>query len=319
MTTPLGTPPGTGSPPESAAPSSASSTDSSGSTSASSGSTSAFDKLVYRSRACQKATRAAARAQQVVLERRAVDVTDAMAARSCLVLAPHPDDETLGAGATIARKRAVGTPVRVVVVADGRHANPSQVIDEVELARIRQEEAVASCAVLGVDADRLRFAGFEDGTLDRQVGAVASLLRAELAEHRPAEVLVPSAIDGHPDHRALRSALRLALTDTDTGAGPVVLEYPVWFWDAKAWLDRDAPAVRQVAQLLWRPLSATARLQPHAVRTEAYLEVKRAAFDRYRSQLTNLTGEPSWPVMDPAFLEQFFRPCELFFAPPTGR
>jgi len=276
---------------------------------------------VYRSRLCQLGTRAAARAQQVVLERRAVDVTGATTERSCLVLAPHPDDETLGAGATIARKRAAGTSVRIVVVADGRHANPSQVIDEAELAHIRQEEAAEACGVLGVDADHLRFAGFEDGTLDRQVGAVASLLRAELAEHRPAEVLVPSAIDGHPDHRALRSALRLALSDTGAGAGagPVVLEYPVWFWDAKAWLDRDAPPVRKLAQLLWRPLAATVHLQPRSVPTEAYLEVKRAAFDRYRSQLTNLTGEPSWPVMDPAFLEQFFRPCELFFAPPTGR
>ena len=314
MTTPLGTSPGTGSPARSAAPPSRSSTDASASTST-------FDKLVYRSRPCQKATRAAARAQQVVLEWRAGDVTDDVAEHACLVLAPHPDDETLGAGATIARKRAAGTPVRIVVVADGRHANPSQVIDAAELARIRQEEAVAACAVLGVEADHLRFAGFEDGTLDRQVEAVASLLRAELAEHRPAEVLVPSAIDGHPDHRALRSALRLALADGDaaTDTGPVVLEYPVWFWDAKAWLDRDAPAGRKVAQLLWRPLAATVRLQPRAVRSEAYLEVKRAAFDRYRSQLTNLTGEPSWPVMDPAFLEQFFRPCELFFAPPTGR
>src|SRR5829696_1206258 len=50
------------------------------------------------------------------------DETAAVAARGCLVIAPHPDDETLGCGATIARKRAAGTPVRVVIVADGRYA-----------------------------------------------------------------------------------------------------------------------------------------------------------------------------------------------------
>lgn len=280
----------------------------------------ALDRLIYRSRLCRAATQAAAGVQQAVLEARAVDVTEATTARSCLVLAPHPDDETLGAGATIARKRAAGTPVRIVVVSDGRHANPSRVIDPLALARIRREEAGAACGALGVTADRLRFAGFEDGTLDRQIEAVAALVGEELATLRPEEVLVPSAIDGHPDHRALRAALDLALGDRlDGGDRPVVLEYPVWFWDAKAWLDREAPTARKLAQLLWRPLAALWRLQPRVVRAEPHLAAKRAAVEAYRSQLTNLTGEPSWPVMDPAFVERFLRRRELFFAPPVGR
>ena len=63
--------------------------------------TSTLDKLLYRNRLCQRATRTAARGQQAVLEALALDITAATTTRSCLVLAPHPDDETLGAGASL--------------------------------------------------------------------------------------------------------------------------------------------------------------------------------------------------------------------------
>lgn len=52
----------------------------------------------------------------------AIDRTATTADRPCLVLAPHADDETLRCGALIARKRASGTPVWVVVATDGRLA-----------------------------------------------------------------------------------------------------------------------------------------------------------------------------------------------------
>jgi hypothetical protein len=91
------------------------------------------------------------------------DDTEASAKRRCLVVAPHPDDETLGCGATIARKRAAGTAVLVAVVADGRYAQSrSTMISPSELASIRAAEAVAACARLGVDADDVVQLGHED-------------------------------------------------------------------------------------------------------------------------------------------------------------
>jgi LmbE family N-acetylglucosaminyl deacetylase len=49
---------------------------------------------------------------------RAEDFTSQTATRSCLVLAPHPEDETLDCGATVLRKLAAGATVHVVTAAD---------------------------------------------------------------------------------------------------------------------------------------------------------------------------------------------------------
>src|SRR4029450_12640391 len=59
--------------------------------------------------------RAVARARGVVkaaVVARGTDVTEASATRSCLVVAPHPDDETLGCGVTIMRKLEAGPAAR---------------------------------------------------------------------------------------------------------------------------------------------------------------------------------------------------------------
>src|ERR1700691_4831515 len=53
------------------------------------------------------------------LFRTGADVTYATTRRPCLVLAPHPDDETLGVGATIMRKVDAGTPVHLAIATDG--------------------------------------------------------------------------------------------------------------------------------------------------------------------------------------------------------
>ena len=86
--------------------------------------TSTLDKLLYRNRLCQRATRTAARGQQAVLQALALDITAATTTRSCLVLAPHPDDETLGAGGLLARLARDGVRCDVIVLTDGEGSHP---------------------------------------------------------------------------------------------------------------------------------------------------------------------------------------------------
>jgi glycosyltransferase involved in cell wall biosynthesis/LmbE family N-acetylglucosaminyl deacetylase len=244
------------------------------------------------------------------LVERASDGTALLRNRRTMVLSPHPDDETFGCGATIARARAGGDPVTVVVATDGRHSTSSRVIAPADLGDLRAAELRAACRTLGVpDGDLLRL-GFEDGTLAAELPALTARLAEVLADRRPDLVLVPCAQDIHPDHRALHRALRTAV-GTSPGP-PTVLEYPVWTWMHAPWF---LPAGVRGA----RPLLAWSLRQLRGgrwIRVDAgpYLAVKRAALDAYASQLTNLTGEPTWSFLSAEFRELFTQPTELFRA-----
>ncbi len=228
-----------------------------------------------------------------VLRALARDVTAAWRNESVLVLAPHPDDETIGCGGTIAGKRLVGTDVRVVIAADGG--------DDV-----RRAECIEACRRLGVDDDHVTFLGLPDGGLgdhrDELVAALTDLLHA-----RPRQLLVPSAIDAHPDHRALAAAVAEV---TASMPGTDVFEYPIWFWNRWAWVDRTTPPWRQRLELVGRPLAQLVSTRCFTVSTAATLERKRAALAAYRSQLAPDDGSGG---LDPEWLDMFLGPSELFF------
>ena len=67
-----------------------------------------------------------------------------------MVLAPHPDDETIGCGGTIARLTATGTQVTVVLVTDGE-ATIGSPHHRATTALLRRAEASAACAALGAE------------------------------------------------------------------------------------------------------------------------------------------------------------------------
>lgn len=244
----------------------------------------------------------------------ATDVTERSARASCLVLAPHPDDETIGCGATIARKRAASSPVRVLVAADGRSSHRSAVIGPDELARRRGGEVVAACAALGVaEADVVQL-GFHDDTLGSNQDQLAAAIAAQLDGMAPDEVLVASGRDWHPDHRALRRALDLALAGR--ARAPRVLEYPVWFWVHGPWdADPGGPWATLRPRPFLRGLVDLRRRSPLAevVATAGFLDTKHRALRAHESQIRNLTGEPGWAVLEDAFLSAFFLPYEVTF------
>ncbi len=226
-----------------------------------------------------------------------VDVTDAFTGRRTLVVAPHPDDETLGCGAAIARMRERGTPVEVVFVsAGGRSPRPTGMSLD-ELLALRRTEAVRALAVLGVDSAAVVHLDFHDGDLEQRGQAVADSLTDLLRSSAPEQVLVTSASDRHPDHAAAARAVRTAASRCED---PVqVFEYPIWQRVPALTAARDAArgaASRRAGR--GGPLS-----RPRLVSSEGFHDRKATAMAAYESQL------PHFPV---GFLDDFRLPFEPF-------
>ena len=237
------------------------------------------------------------------------DVTEASAGRSCLVVAPHPDDETLGCGVTIMRKLDAGTPVKVVIATDGRRSSDSKVMSAEELVRVRRQEALEATGRLGLGPDDVVFLDFEDQGLADNLADLTERLAALVEGFRPQELLVASVLDHHPDHHAVGQAARRLL---DAGAfDGRVAEYPMGFWRTMPWRGRPRGAARTAWSFLSGSLSAVARLRPELISTDGYLDRKRHVLDAYASQLTNLTGEAEWWTLDDPFLEHFLGPYEV--------
>lgn len=117
----------------------------------------------------------------------------------------HPDDEAYLSAGLMAEMRRAGHRVVVITATLGERGTDDPASwPPTRLAARRRVELRNSLAAVGVDDVRLL--GYEDGTCDRQDGAVATARIARLlAEVRPDLVVTfgPDGVTGHPDHRAV--------------------------------------------------------------------------------------------------------------------
>ncbi|HVC71019.1 MAG TPA: PIG-L family deacetylase [Acidimicrobiales bacterium] len=228
------------------------------------------------------------------MSRRGTDVTASTGRRSCLVLAPHPDDETLGCGATVMRKLDAGSAVQVVVISDGATWPPWRPREE-NIA-VRDAELRASCRVLGLPEEAVTHLAFPETQLDSAGDALVDAVADAVRSHGPDEVFVTSEADPHSDHAALARATRRALT----GGGVRLLAYPVWQWE------RPRSWARTVA----------AASAAETVSSAGYLERKRTAVEVFHSQMSEAAGGESTEGLRPAFLRHFLSGREMFFPVP---
>ncbi|GCE88946.1 hypothetical protein MSKU15_0547 [Komagataeibacter diospyri] len=167
----------------------------------------------------------------------------AIAPGTALILAPHPDDESLGCGGLIAACCAAGQPPLVVIMTDGAASHPhSRQWPAVRLRAKRQCEARDAVACLGLAPDRLVFLGLPDAAAPHE-GAVFDQMAARLAHlaatHGCTTVFAPWRADPHCDHEA---AWKMGVAVRRL-CGLTLLAYPVWGWllPPDRDLDHDPP------------------------------------------------------------------------------
>ncbi len=209
-----------------------------------------------------------------------------------IVVAPHPDDETLGLGATIAQLVASGVDVQVVSVSDGGGAQPGITLSSrLRLETTRRYEMRRATDVLGISSSVSL--GLPDGDLGNHENQLAESLVEILAAAGPMTWCAATwRGDGHPDHEAVGRAAAVACART----GAQLLEYPVWMWHWAKPADRDVPWSR----------CRSVRVPGWAV------DRKRLAAQCYRSQFRPSAGE-SAPVLPPFVFQRLLAVGEVMF------
>jgi len=142
-----------------------------------------------------------------------------------MVILPHPDDETLACGGSIALHRKAGTPVTVVcgtLGEMGRNMGKPPFATRESLPALREKELREACALLGVTD--LRLMGLRDKTVEFvDPEWLAGRIRAYLEEVEPSLVLTYHPLYSvHPDHMAMGAAVVRAVDSLPPEARPAV-------------------------------------------------------------------------------------------------
>ena len=162
-----------------------------------------------------------------------------------LVLAPHPDDETIGCGGALCLHAAKGDRVVVVFLTSGELGLKDKAPQKAW--KIRESEAKAAAQHLGVA--RLEFLRLPDWMVGEQIKKGARMLQPVLEQELPDLAYLPHPQDGHPDHQAALPLLQAALR----GVRRPALELRAYeIWTPLAEFD----AVEDISRVMRRKLQA---------------------------------------------------------------
>jgi LmbE family N-acetylglucosaminyl deacetylase len=223
--------------------------------------------------------------------------------RRILVVAPHPDDESLGCGGLISLAARNGSAFYIIFVTDGAasHSN-SRAWPRDRLVAQREQEACRALACLGIeDAPRL-FLRLADANMPAPEAtawrrAVADV-RGVLQRFAPDLLILPWRRDPHCDHRASWLIAQDALAHT--ALHPEILEYAIWLDEFGEPGDRPKRG----------------ETEPVRISVGDVLAEKRAAIAAHISQTTDLIADdPEGFRLTPQTIARLTQSTEVYLRP----
>ena len=187
-----------------------------------------------------------------------------------LIVAAHPDDETLGCGGTIAKHSARGDEVRVMFLAEGvtaRYEKTELESPEIRaLSARRNENAIRALAILGVGEEYVLLGSRLCCRLDEysQIEIVKEIERI-LREFSPNVVYTHSPDDVNIDHRIAHHSVLAACRPT------AVVQI------------RALYAFEVLSSTEWNPLAPFAGNVFHDI--SDYIDAKIAALAEYEDEM----------------------------------
>ena len=221
---------------------------------------------------------------------------ESIACSPVLVVAPHPDDETLGCGGAIALLRSLKCDVQVLVISDGTLSHPNSLkYPAPALLALRESETLLALQLLDVGVNAISFYRMQDGSITAQYKSAVANCRAYLTKVAPQIIFLPWRYDPHPDHRATWKLIHTALENL--GLSPRLIEYPIWDWD----LEQRGNVPESLGVTTWR------------LNIGAVVELKQQAIAAYRSQITDLIDDdPEGFRLSAEMLANFTHPWEVY-------
>lgn len=224
---------------------------------------------------------------------------------SSLIVAPHPDDETLGCGGTVALMRKNGIPVHFLFVSDGSMSHPnSKKYPAEKLTKVREKEAKTAVLSLGGEVDHIEFLRLKDtmvphendNLFEETVGKIVNIMD----DLQPQTVFVPWQKDPHRDHQATWKIMSEAVSRSKIK--PRFIEYPIWLWELGSPEDMEF----------------LDRMEKFTVNIEDTLEMKNKALAAHTSQVTHMIDDdPDGFMLTPEVIAHFDISRELFFESAT--
>ena len=179
-----------------------------------------------------------------------------------MVFAPHPDDDIIGCGGSIAHHIQSGDEVSIVYLTSGEAGSLQHTPQE--LALVREAEAQNAAAVLGIK--EITFLGNPDGYLQYSQENLDWIV-ASLRDKKPTVVYTPHSGEAIPDHL---ETYRLVVEGCRRAAGPWFPECGTEPWQVRTILGYE----------VWTPLSRVGYCRD----ITAFMSLKTEALQMHKTQ-----------------------------------